>query len=151
MHTRFPWAPPVSDIKRTGIVLPPFLPNDPSPHPALTSALPAASAAYSITATRLSGKVTIFPHLRIESKPIQNMPRTATYGRMWSGRRKAASSSSYGDEDRAPRDYDFFGSSDLSEPETEPEYTPETEDTFDKSGARDYRFEVSDTAGGTGG
>ncbi|PIL30757.1 hypothetical protein GSI_06925 [Ganoderma sinense ZZ0214-1] len=77
------------------------------------------------------------------------MPRSAaTYRRMWSGRRKPASSSSYSDdsEDRAPRDYDFFGSSDLSEPETEPEYTPETEDgTFDKSGPRDYRFELRET------
>ena len=74
------------------------------------------------------------------------MPRSAAaYGRVWSGRRKtASSSSSYSDDDRAARDYDFFGSSDLSEPETEPEYTPETEDdTFAKSGPRDYRFEVS--------
>ena len=78
------------------------------------------------------------------------MPRSAaTYRRVWSGRRKPASSSSYSDdsEDRAPRDYDFFGSSDLSEPETDPEYTPETEDdAFDKSVPRDYRFEVSHRA-----
>lgn len=73
------------------------------------------------------------------------MPRSATYGRLWSGRRKTGSSSSYSDEDRTPRDYDFFGSSDLSEPETETEYTPETEDGFDKSGARDYRFELRET------
>ena len=99
----------------------------------------------------LTGEVTISPPLRIESKPDQNMPRSATYGRLWSGRRKTGSSSSYSDEDRTPRDYDFFGSSDLSEPETETEYTPETEDDFDKSGARDYRFEVSGTAGDSGG
>ncbi|KAM5542158.1 hypothetical protein V8D89_004031 [Ganoderma adspersum] len=135
-----PWAPTVPDIKRTGFVSPPFLPNDPSPRPALTSAPPAASATHpTVTTTRLSART------RIESKPKHIMPRSAaTYGRVWSGRRKAASSSSYSDEDRAARDYDFFGSSDLSEPETEPEYTPETEDdAFDKSGPRDYRFEVS--------
>ncbi|KAI1790474.1 hypothetical protein LXA43DRAFT_1016371 [Ganoderma leucocontextum] len=74
------------------------------------------------------------------------MPRTATYGRMWSGRRKSSSCTNYNDEDRSPRDYDFFGSSDLSEPETEPEYTHETEDdAFDKSGPRDYRFELRET------